>query len=150
MFIKVKTNEDMIAELRKIIENQKVRYNQLYDIKDRFEKALEDTGSVIASHKLKEIELKKEIEDLETKIDTLKSTLRSSNNTNQKMLIQIKHLRDQIDSLKISSKLIAEESEKLKMTLGTNYYDLTPRPNWGTLKTSYHIDQINRKGTLIR
>lgn len=73
---------------------------------------------------------KVEKEMYESKIDSMDLSLQECHNMNQKMLIQIKHLKDYVDSLKKNSAKLVEENENLKLTLGADYYNLTPRPNW--------------------
>lgn len=63
----------------------------------------------------------------------LVSKLKESLGTNQKMLIEINNLKEFIDWVKKKNAELMQENDHLKMTIGTNYYDLTPRPDWRKL-----------------
>ncbi len=85
-------------------------------------------------------ELKATLKEQETTItrntsenEFLVNKLKESLGTNQKMLIEINNLKEFIDWVKKKNAELMQENDHLKMTIGTNYYDLTPRPDWRKL-----------------
>lgn len=82
-------------------------------------------------------EKEKKIMNCENREESLITKLKDSFNMNQKMLIELNNLKEYIDWIKKKNNEINVENEHLKNTIGANYYDLTPRPNWGLLHDEF-------------
>lgn len=139
----MENKENAVAEMQVEFEKIKGVKISLIDSRNRMEEKYLD--AVQRTVELEEICEKKniEIEEYEGKIDALNSTLHSSHDMNQKMLIQIKRMKDYIESLKKSSAIVVEENEKLKMTMGSDFYNLTPRPNWTNLSSDLKFGLVD-------
>ena len=74
--------------------------------------------------------ISEKVQDRENEIEGLISKVKEALRVNQHMLIQLNNLKEYIESVKVQNAELKEENDHIKMTIGTNYYDLTPRPDW--------------------
>ena len=84
----------------------------------------------------------------EADLDQTIYRLKQSFEMNQKMLIELNNLKEFIDRVKKHNLELSRENDHLKMTIGTNYYDLTPRPNWYNVREELGLSTVAIDGSV--
>jgi regulator of replication initiation timing len=125
--------------IKKIQENKKVEEALLSTQKAHLEAkdANIESQSEIGAHKSTIQKLLESVNTASKENDILISRLESHHSLNTSMLSQLVHLKSILTHTKENNDALTFENEQLKMTLGSNFNELTPRPKWGILQGEF-------------
>lgn len=129
-------NETLLKEKEDYKEMDRTSKMTLSEVKierDRLEKEIGFLKSEVSHFKVLHDNREAKIATMNEDFEVLLTKYKEAFNMSTTLLIQINKLKEYFESTHRQIELLVKENEDLKMKIGTDFYDLTPRPNWSSI-----------------